>query len=249
MPKPAIVAFLIQLFALLISGLIYSLLSAHYLLSIAAFLFLQATLALSLSWLIKADIWWRYIHFGFPLLVGAVYYLHLPNIFYGVGFVLSVALFWTTYASQVPFYPSRPIVYQELIGLLPDDQKIKLIDIGSGMGGLCLKIALAKPEAQVTGIEIAPLPWLISTLRATLNKSRTRFKLGNYNALNFADYDVIFAYLSPAAMSDLWCKAQAEMRPQTVLLSYEFEIPNVRPDRIIPTSKGEPAIFLYRLPA
>jgi len=247
MPKPAILALIIELIALFISGLIYSLLSVYYLLSAPYFLLLQATLALGLSWLVKADVWWRYIHLGFPLLAGAVYYLHLPNAFYLVGFVLSLALFWTTYASQVPFYPSRPIVCQAVVDLLPDQQAIKLIDIGSGMGGLCLKVALAKPEAQVTGIEIAPLPYLVSSLRAYFTQSRVRFKLGSYNALNFADYDVVFAYLSPAAMTSLWCKAQAEMREQTILLSYEFEIQNVRPDRVIPTSSGEPAIFLYRM--
>jgi predicted O-methyltransferase YrrM len=51
---------------------------------------------------------------------------------------------------------------------------------------------------------------------------------GDYGRLDFADYDVVFAYLSPAAMPALWSKARAEMRPGTLLLSYEFPIPGVQ---------------------
>jgi hypothetical protein len=42
-----------------------------------------------------------------------------------------------------------------------------------------------------------------------------------------------FAYLSPAAMLALWHKARAEMRPGTLLLSYEFHIPGTTPDLVI----------------
>jgi len=72
-----------------------------------------------------------------------------------------------------------------------------------------------------------PLPWLFSCARAYLNKKPGRFLRSNYHKIDLADYDVVFAYLSPAAMPDLWAKAHAEKRPGSLLLSYEFPIPGV----------------------
>ena len=120
-----------------------------------------------------------------------------------------------------------------------------MIDIGSGLGGMAMHLAAARPGAEVTGIELAPLPWLVSKLRAALRKSRARFVRGDYEALNFADYDLVFAYLSPAAMPGLWHKAQREMRTGTLLVSYEFEIPAGQSVKTIHATEGGPLLY-YR---
>jgi hypothetical protein len=77
------------------------------------------------------------------------------------------------------------------------------------------------------------LPWLVSYLRNLVHSARetgaanTRFSRANYETMNFSDFDVVFAYLSPAAMPALWIKASNEMRPGTMLISYEFPIVGV----------------------
>jgi hypothetical protein len=95
------------------------------------------------------------------------------------------------------------------------------------------------------GIETAPLPWLLSVLRARLTGSRARFVRGDYEQLDFAAFDVVFAYLSPAAMTALWRKAQSEMRPATMLVSYEFTIPERTPDRTIPATAARRALYVW----
>jgi hypothetical protein len=80
------------------------------------------------------------------------------------------------------------------------------------------------PDSSFSGIEIAPLPWAISVVKNKLSRSRADFLYGDYRKLNFADYDVIYAYLSPVVMSALWQKARAEMRPGSLLISNEFNI-------------------------
>jgi predicted O-methyltransferase YrrM len=133
--------------------------------------------------------------------------------------------------------------------LIADNQAIKFIDIGSGLGDLCMQVASLKPYALVVGIEIAPIPWLISKLRAHFKRVDVRFQLGNYRSLNFADYDLVFAYLSPAVMPQLWQQAQAKMRPHSLLVSYEFTIPNVAPTRVIRRDDESPAMYVYAIPA
>lgn len=241
MIKPALRALLIQLMALLISLV----LSQYFSLDVARFLLLQAVLALILSVRFGEAVWWRYIHVVFPILIGIFLYFQIASQYYLVGFLLSLGLFWTTYATQVPFYPSRSVVWRQVAELFPDHQSVRMIDIGSGMGDLCMAVALAKPKAEISGIEIAPIPWLISALRAYLKGSCAKFRLGNYERLNFADYDVVFAYLSPAAMMNLWQKAQADMRAGCLLISYEFDIPDVKPCRVIETTINDPPLYLY----
>jgi SAM-dependent methyltransferase len=127
--------------------------------------------------------------------------------------------------------------------VLPPDRPLLVIDIGSGLGGLVLDLARRRPESTFVGIELAPLPWLASALRARLAGSSARFVRGDYEHLDLGDYDAVFAYLSPAAMDGLWRKASAEMRPGSLLLSYEFDIGAKPPDiNIMPTGAG-PALY------
>jgi predicted O-methyltransferase YrrM len=98
----------------------------------------------------------------------------------------------------------------------------------------------------VDGIELAPLPWLVSRLRAALSGSRARFLRADYETVNFGHYDIVFAYLSPAAMAGLWRKAEKEMRPGSILLSYEFDIPGRMPDRRVVTTNSKKILFLWQ---
>jgi SAM-dependent methyltransferase len=175
--------------------------------------------------------WWRMIQMAFPLMLLAALALNLPPSLFLGAFALFVILFWSTFRTQVPYYPSGPALRPLVASLLPPGGAPRVIDIGSGFGGLVLDLARRRPDATVEGIELAPLPWLASRLRAVLAGSRARFRRGDYAALDFGQYDLVFAYLSPAAMDALWRKARREMRPGSVLASYEFGIAARAPDR------------------
>jgi hypothetical protein len=216
-------------------------------LPILVYVLLQALLAALFSrWLNMAS-WWGWIHAGFPLAMWLMAQLALPSEWYLLGFVVSLALFWTTFRTQVPFFPSKPAVWQQVALLLPATPQ-RMVDIGSGLGDLSMHLSKLRPDCMIEGIEIAPLPWLLSYLRARLRRSAAKFSLGDYRALDFASYDLVFAYLSPAAMHELWQKAQLEMRAGSMLLSYEFDIPGVAATQIISTGAGRPPLYVWRMP-
>jgi len=208
---------------------------------------MQALFAMGLCVLAGMASWWRWIHFGFPLGLWGMSMLHMPNEVYLVGFLISLSLYWTTFRSQVPFYPSRPIVWEKVSELIPSDKAIHMIDIGSGIGDLSMHIAKTKPYSQIEGIEIAPLPWLISLVRAYLKNSTAIFKFGDYHQLVFSRYDVVFAYLSPAAMPALWQKTQQEMCAGSLLISYEFDIPGIKPSFCIESVGKMPKIYVWKM--
>lgn len=200
-----------------------------------------------LALLFPLPAWWRLIHLAFPLAVWAMRQLEIPTYYYLIGFLFTLSLFWTIFRTRVPFYPSRLPVWRALVRLLPADRPLAVIDIGSGLGDLAMHVAEALPASRVTGIEIAPLPWLVSRIRARLRKSPARFVLGNYHKLDFSRFDAVFAYLSPAAMPALWEKARREMRAGSLLVSYEFDIPGIPPHRIIEVSGSSAVIYVWRL--
>lgn len=252
---PATLAILVQCAALitviLFSGAVNLVavvyFNADLTIPIFALVIMQALIAAVYSYLFGMANWWRWIHLCFPLAVWGMSNWHVPNELYLAGFVISLSLFWTTFRTQVPFFPSRPIVWQQVARLISQDKPVRLIDIGSGLGDMAMHVAKLRLDSHIQGIEIAPLPWVVSYIRAKMRRSTAMFKLGDYRALDFANYDVIFAYLSPAAMLALWDKAHNEMLPGSMLISLEFEIPGVPASLCIAGEGHSPAIYVWKI--
>jgi SAM-dependent methyltransferase len=203
----------------------------------------QGAIAALLSWRLAR--WWRAIQFLFPLaLLGANALALAPGVFLG-GFIVLLLVFWSTFRTQVPYYPSTPKVREALAGLLPPDRPVRMIDVGSGLGGLVLELARRRQDCLFDGIELAPLPWLASRVRALLAGTGVRFLRGDYEKLDFGQYDLVFAYLSPAAMDALWAKASSQMRPGTLLVSYEFPVIGQEPDRKVLTGPASPPLYIW----
>jgi hypothetical protein len=243
---PAIQALLLQIAAFPLT------LAAVYLLARAGFqpdylhaALVQGLFAAALTWWRGLASWWRAIQFVFPLaLLGAGRLDIPPGVFLAV-FLFLLLLYWSTYRTQVPYYPSGRKVWDAVAEALPQGRALRVIDIGSGLGGLVLDLQRRRPESRIEGIELAPLPWLASLLRATLTRSPARFIRGDYETLDFGAYDAVFAYLSPAAMPALWDKAAREMHPGSVLFSYEFVIAARPPSRIVVPYRDGPTLYQW----
>jgi hypothetical protein len=245
---PAVRALLIQSFSfLLVFALAHGLpLLTEWQLTIAVAALLQGAFAAIISrWRALAP-WWLPIQFAFPVALIALLSLQLPSWLFLVAFALLLGLYWSTFRTQVPFYPSNPAVWNAVASQLPQGRPLRFIDIGSGLGGLTMHLAMQRPESEFAGIEIAPLPWLASELLRRIRRSKARFIRGDYVRLDFGGRDVVFAYLSPAAMPALWHKAKAEMQPGSLLLSYEFPIAGVEPHFIYLPAEGGPHLFGWR---
>ena len=243
---PSVQALLIQFAALGLAALpLLALAQAGIGVAPLAAALLQGALAALLSrWRRQAG-WWHLIHFLFLPAALALLSLRLPPWLFLATFLVMLPLYWSTFRTQVPFYASGSAAWHAVAMELPP-RPLRIIDIGSGLGGLALDLAARRPDCCVEGIELAPLPWLISRLRRPAG-GNCRFLRGDYQALDFADYDVIFAYLSPAAMPQLWDKARAEMRPGRLLLSHEFAVPGAAPQISRPTRPGGPVLYGWRM--
>ena len=246
---PAVQALIVLCAALVLALLVRQACERAFGLGVSPFPFtvLHGALAAGIAYVRRMASWWMPILFFFPPAAVLVNSLQLPPALFLVIFLFLLLLFWSTFRSQVPFYPSGRPVWDAVAELLPAGKPLKVIDIGSGLGGAVLYLSRIREDSRFIGIELAPLPWLVSHVRALLTGSRGGFVRGDYTLLDFADYDVIFAYLSPAAMTALWNKARAEMRSGTLLLSYEFVIEDVKPDIAVQPKENGPVLYGWHM--
>lgn len=246
---PSIQALFIQLFSFGLLWLTWKILSPYlsFDVTVGTAVLLQAFLSAVISFLARLPKWWWYIQFAFPFALFATFTFNFhPSIFL-FCFLILLLVFWNLFKTRVPLFLSGKVAWHLIAEQLPTDKPIQFIDIGSGVGGLLLHLERQFSKISFTGIELAPLPWAISRIRSVLNRSHIQLLYGDYTNLNFADYDVVFAYLSPAAMDALWAKASTEMRSGTLLLSLEFSIQSVEPDFLIQDNEETSVIYAWRI--
>lgn len=241
--RPSLQSLVIQCLALLITAglallLQNSFLSFPYQPALWQFVLVQGGLAALLSRLWRQPAWWPPLHLGFFPAILLAQQASVPAWIYLAVFLLLVLFYWSTFRTRVPLYLSDRKAWQGLTSLLPTTQAFRFIDLGSGLGDVPFYLEPRFPQGRFYGTEIAPAPWLISRLRARLKHSRVSFIRRDYTTLNLADFDVVFVFLSPAAMPALWQQAQAQMRNGSLFVSLSFAVDARQPDHVVTLAEG-----------
>ena len=198
----------------------------------------QGAIAAGLSIVWRQPAWWPPLHFGFLPAILLAQWVDAPAWFHLAAFLLLLAFYWSTFRTRVPLYLSSRKARQALASLLPQAQPLRFIDLGSGFGGVPCYLESRFPLGRFYGTELAPAPWLVSRLRTRLTGSRVRFMRRDYAQLSLADFDVVFAFLSPAAMPGLWRQARSQMRSGSLFVSLSFAVDAQPPDHVVTLAEG-----------
>jgi len=199
------------------------------------FALLCGTLAAAFSRIAGLARWWLFIQLLFVPALVLMLTLQLPPNFFLGAFLILLVVYWSTFRTQVPLYLSSRRIWQAMELLLPTetpDKNFTFMDLGSGIGGVLTHLAGVRPDGRYCGVEAAPLPFWWSWLRIRLGGYRNcQVKWGSLWDCDLAQYDVVFAYLSPVPMDELWQKARREMRPGTVFISNTFAVADHPPQQ------------------
>lgn len=199
--------------------------------------------ALSAQWL-ALPIWWRWINLLFMPGLWWASQVSIDPIWFLAGFLLLLLTSFGAIRTRVPLYLSSDLAAEELARQLPIGGCC--VDLGCGLGGPLAHIAASRPDAQLFGVEAAPLNWLIARLRL---RARAEIRLGSLWDADLGQADLVYAYLSPAPMARLWAKARAEMKPGSLLISNSFEIPGVAPQAVLELDDLSHArLLMWRMP-
>jgi hypothetical protein len=244
---PSVLALLLQSAAFVLAALTLRLFGLQ--LAPLVFALLCGTLATILSWIAGLARWWLIIQFAFAPALVLMLALNIPPGFFLAAFLVMLVVYWSTFRTQVPLYLSSNKVWQALASKLPSEQPFSLVDLGSGIGGVLTYLARTRPQGRYHGIESAPLPFLWSWLR---------FKFGGYRNCtlhwgslwdsDLSKYDVVFAYLSPVPMEELWHKVKKEMRPGSLFISNTFAVPDHPPQETLTVDDlHHSTLFFWRM--
>ena len=103
------------------------------------------------------------------------------------------------------------------------------------------------PLLQVKAWERAPIPWAISALRRWNLANLTLHRASFWQA-SLAEYDVVFAFLSPAVMDEVGDKARREMRAGALFVSSSFAVPEWQPEMKVEIGDArETVLYCYRI--
>lgn len=193
---------------------------------------MQVLLACALARVAGMAWWWQLIQLAFFPLLLAAHALSLAPQWYLFGFLLLLSIFYGAARERVPLYCTGPRTVHALLRHLPKREGLRLLDVGSGWGSLLVGLTEARPDASFVGVENAPLSYLLGRLRLA-GRRNVRLACGDLWRQDFAAYDVVYVFLSPAVMERLWRKAQGEMRPGSLLVSNTFVVPGVPADEVI----------------
>jgi SAM-dependent methyltransferase len=172
----------------------------------------------------------------------------VPTWIYPLVVISLLLVFGGGLRTRVPLYNSNRAAWKALLELLPQEEGFRMADLGAGLGGPLAFLARQRPGANFLGIEASPLVWLIAWLRTLPVRSNCQMQFGNFWHAPLGEFSVVYAFLSPAPMADLWAKACREMKPGSILISHTFRIPETPPEQEIPLSGREDACLLvYRL--
>ncbi len=207
----------------------------------------QALVACGLARFFSSDRWWLGIHLLFFPLAVLLSQLQVAPIWYLLGFIVLALVYGSHFRSQVPLFLSNSETTQMLLGLVRADVPVQFLDFGSGLGGVVRAVAKHRPLARCVGVEGAFLP-AVSGRLMSVGQNNCDLRWGDFWKTNLAEFDVVYAFLSPIPMPALWAKACSEMRKGSVLVSNSFVIPNVKPKRIIEVGdRRKTRLFVYVL--
>jgi hypothetical protein len=148
-----------------------------------------------------------------------------------------------------PPLPSSPAVKQAMLTALPDKLEGAVYELGSGWGGMAFTLARRYHGCRVTGFEVSPLPWVFSRLRLLLQPTpNLYFRFRNFHKVSQEDAVLVVCYLGPRAMEKLKLKLEAELKPDALVLSIFFRVPDWRPasGHMVPDMHRTP-VYLYRV--
>lgn len=204
--------------------------------------------ALLLARLSRQPAWWLWIHALFAPAGWAVSRLDIPPGWFLLGFIVLLLFFRGAASGRIPLYLSNAATVEALGDIFRQNKGLRFVDLGAGIASTLVPLARALPDRQFTGVENAPASWAIGRIR-TRRIANVFWRHANLWDQALADYDGVYAFLSPAPMAALWQKALREMKPGSLFVSNSFAVPDVSPTEIVEINDTrQTQLYCYRIP-
>ncbi|UCH21123.1 MAG: class I SAM-dependent methyltransferase [Deltaproteobacteria bacterium] len=122
-----------------------------------------------------------------------------------------------------------------------------LVDLGCGDGRV-LRKARKTYGVRAIGFELNPLAYLSARV-ACLGTSSVEIRFQSFWKADLSKADIVFCYLFPDVMKPLANKLRSELKPGAVIVSCNFVLPDMVPERVLRpgNSLHNDPIYIYRI--
>ncbi len=142
---------------------------------------------------------------------------------------------------KVPLISTSKTIINEALNLADIKPNQTVFELGCGWAPFLFTAAKQEPEAKYIGIEVISLVLRVSRFRA--KRLPNTFKSEDFFNVDLSDADVIYCYLWDTIMADIYEKKWAELKPGARLVTFEFPLKALTPDKKI--SFGKSTLYLY----
>lgn len=191
--------------------------------------------------------WWRVMHALFAPLAWGVSRLSIDPGWFLLLLTVLLLVYRGAVTDQIPLYLSSSRTAVALAALTAEQGEMRFLDLGAGIGSVLIPLAKERPDARFTGVENAPATWLLGRLRVA-GLANCDWRWGNIWQTDFAGYNVVYAFLSPAPMAALWERLQKEMAPGSLFISNSFPVPGTATSCVIDVDdQRQTRLYCYRI--
>ena len=177
--------------------------------------------------------WWIAINAVFVPALAVMLAADIAPAAAAAAFIAMTLVYWSVARTRVPLFLSSGAAIGELRNILDGVTNPRFLDVGCGTARVVARLARSARNGRFEGIECAPLPWLYARLRTLTAGPNCAVHLGDFWKRDLSRYDVVYAYLSPVPMAQLWQKARREMKPGSLLISNSFAVPGAEAGDVI----------------
>jgi hypothetical protein len=176
------------------------------------------------------------------------------NFIYVLAIILMAAVIIGEFFQQktgVSAMPTIPAVRRRMLALISPPSGGKIVELGSGWGGMAIAAARQYPLCRVTGVESSIFPFIVSQIRRLMHPALKNIDFIRADFFDFSlrDTTAVLCYLCNPLMARLEKKFTAELPSGAVVVSSTFFIPGWTPEKN-ENVKGlwNTQIFVYRRP-
>ncbi len=159
------------------------------------------------------------------------------------GLLSIVFLFDVLFRGFAPLISARPWVVKQLveeIEKIVEKEDLTVISFGSGRSGFLHGIAKRYPAARLLlGVEDHFFAFLVAKFQVLLRKTNIRVRWSHFYEIEVKEADLIYCYFENISfLRSMGRKFKFECRPDTLVISNGFPIPDLEPFKVIEPLPG-----------
>ncbi len=118
-------------------------------------------------------------------------------------------------------------------------------ELGAGSAGFLRAIEQKFKNKKLIGVENSYWPYFLTKIQISLSASSIKLIKNDIFKVNLKEADIIYCFLNSKTMNKLAKKFKEECRPNTLIISYIFQIKEFEYEKVI--KDGSNNIYFYRI--